>query len=84
MKLSIIVDATGRVIGAGHPAAAAQGADQAAVEAGLAAGPGQSIQEVEVPDDVAKLQGDELLARLSGDERVRQALSTQVAAGQLS
>jgi hypothetical protein len=79
MKLSIIVDATGRVVGAAHQGAAVKGAE--AAQAGLAAGPGQSIQEVEVPDEVAKLQGDELLARLSGDNEVKQALSTQIAAG---
>lgn len=84
MKLSISIDQTGKVVGAAYQPPAAKGAGETVAEAGLTAGPGESVHEVEVPDEVAKLQGDELLARLSSDERVRQALSTQVAAGLLS
>jgi len=44
--------------------------------------PGQNVHEVEVPEKLAELDGQELLRKLSEEDSVKQVLSTVVTAGQ--
>jgi hypothetical protein len=82
MKLNIIVDSAGNVIGAAHVAAPLKGAKAPAIEAGIIPAPGQSVHEVEVPAEVARLEGPELLKRLTEEKSLKKTLSTLVTAGQ--
>ena len=51
MKLRVLVDAKGRVLGTQQITAMPAEGDAA----GLLAGPGQTLHEVEIPDDIARL-----------------------------
>ncbi|MEP7010145.1 MAG: hypothetical protein ABJC13_07465 [Acidobacteriota bacterium] len=82
MKMTIIVDAAGRVVGATQSVAIAKGAKASTIEAGVVADPGQSVHEVEVSDEVAHLAGPDLLERLAGEGGLKKALKSLVTAGQ--
>jgi|SwirhirootsSR3_FD_contig_123_63410_length_958_multi_10_in_2_out_0_1 hypothetical protein len=79
MKLTVITDETGAIVGAsqGHaPRTDVKKGEKATTEfrAGLMAGPGQRVHEIEVPDELAKVEDPnefgERLARLMYGEGV--------------
>jgi hypothetical protein len=84
MKINIIVDSAGSIVGTARAAIPEKGgkAEAPEVEVGIAPPPGQSVHEVEVPDELVQLEGPELLRRLSDFDSVKEALSTIVTAGQ--
>src|SRR5208337_429068 len=78
------LDSSGRVVGAFAPSEyqPAKPGDEAVVTTGVAAGPGQSVIEVEVPGDLTGLDAQELLARLAAEPSVQQAIASTTTAGQ--
>ena len=84
MKISIIVDSAGNIVGMARSAIPEKGVKAKApdIEVGIVPSPGQSVHEVEVTEELARLEGPELLRRLSDVDSVKQVLSTIVTAGQ--
>ena len=82
MKINILVDSTGNIVGAARVTAPEKGTKVPEFEVGMAPSPGQSLHEVEVPDKFAKLEGADLLTKLSEEESVKKALSNVSSAGQ--
>jgi hypothetical protein len=78
VKMSILLDSSGQVVGVSKPSEyrPAKGGDEPVATAGVAAGIGQSMVEVEVPADLADLQGHELLSRLAEQTPVQAALAS--------
>ncbi len=84
MKINIVVDSSGNIVGAARSAIPEKGVKAKApkIESGIVSSPGQSLHEVEVTEELAQLEGPELLRRLSDVDSVKQVLSTIVTAGQ--
>ena len=84
VKMSIVLDSNARVVAASKPSdyQPAKAEDEPMVTAGLAAGAGQSLVEVEVPADVAGLSGSELLSRLAEQPAVQTAIASSPTTGQ--
>ena len=84
MKINIIVDSGGNIVGTARAAIPEKGVKAKApdIEIGIVPSPGQSVYEVEVTEELVQLEGPELLQRLSDVDSVKQALSTMVMAGQ--
>jgi hypothetical protein len=82
--VAIVLDSSGRVAGASkpHDYHPAKEGDERVVTVGLAAEPGQSVVEVEVPADVANLDGQELLRHLADQPSVRAVIASTPTAGQ--
>jgi hypothetical protein len=85
-QISVVLDSSGRVVGASKPSSyrPAKESDERDVTVGMVGGPGQSVAEVEVPADVANLEGGELLARLADQPSVRAVIAATPTAGQAS
>jgi hypothetical protein len=73
VKMSIVLDSSGQVVGASKPThyQPAKEGHEPVVTVRLEAGPGQSLVEVDVPPDLADLDGSELLSRLADHSSVR-------------
>jgi hypothetical protein len=73
VKLTILLDANGRLVGASRSRddKPAEEGDESRPTAALAAGPGQSLAEVEVAAELADRGGNEFLTRLGGEAAVR-------------
>jgi hypothetical protein len=73
VKLTILLDANGRLVGASRSRddKPAEEGDEPRPTAALAAGPGQSLAEVEVAAELADRGGNEFLTRLGGEAAVR-------------
>jgi hypothetical protein len=85
MKFNIIVDPAGNIVGSVRASIAEKGKGKAPdFEAGMDPSQGQTIYEVDIPEELAQLEGPELLRRLSEVDSVKQALSTISTAGQAS
>ncbi|MCC8997116.1 MAG: hypothetical protein LM517_08710 [Nitrosomonas sp.] len=84
MKINILVDSSGVIVGAARSAIPTKGskAGTSGFEAGMVGSPGQNVHEVEVPEKLAELDGQELLRKLSEVDSVKKVLSTVVTAGQ--
>ena len=84
MKINIIFDSAGNIAGTARAAIPDKGVKAKApdIEVGIVPSPGQSVHEVEVTEELAQLEGPELLRRLADVDSVKQALSTIVTAGQ--
>src|SRR5689334_5204063 len=83
-KISILLDSGGQVVGVSKPGeyqVSKAGAELVAT-AGMVAGIGQSMVEVEVPGDLADLQGSELLSRLAEQPRVQAAIASLPTVGE--
>jgi hypothetical protein len=61
MKMTIVTTDNGAIVGMAHGAATNQ--INKVGRGGLAAGPGQQVREVEVPDELAAINDGEELAR---------------------
>lgn len=77
VKMSIILDANGHVVGASKPRdyQPAKAGDEPVVTVAVAAGVGQSMAEVEVPADLADLDATKLLPRLAEQTSVRAVIA---------
>jgi len=62
MKLTVIIDAKGKVAGTMRHEPLAEG-----LHVKLVPGPEQSVHEIEVPDDFARLEPKELHKRIAND-----------------
>jgi hypothetical protein len=84
VKMSILLDSSGQVVGASHPSEyrPTKAGEEAGATTGMAAGIGQSMVDVEVPADLADLQGSELLSRLAEQSLVRAALASLPTVGE--
>src|SRR5271166_421311 len=84
VKSFVLLDSSGRVVGAFAPGEyrPAKPGDEAVVTMGVAAGPGQSVIEVEALGDLTGLDAQELLARLAAEPSVQQAIASTTTAGQ--
>ena len=78
MKLKVIFDAAGNIIGAVQPTT-----QKGDVQSGLGADHGQMIHDIEVPDGITKFEGSELFKKLLETDSVKQTLSTLVTSGQV-
>jgi hypothetical protein len=83
VRMSLVLDSSGQVVGVSKPSEyrPAKEGEEPVVTAGLAAGLGQSVVEVEVPADLAELQGGELLSRLVEQSSVRAVVANLPTAG---
>jgi hypothetical protein len=81
-KFSVIIDSSGAVVGAFAALTEKQSAD--AVQSGVDAAPGQSLHEIDVSEEVSKLEGTELLLQLSKTEKIRDILSNIPSSGFVS
>ncbi|HKP04741.1 MAG TPA: hypothetical protein VJU77_15415 [Chthoniobacterales bacterium] len=84
MKTSIIVDSAGNLIGIGHstPLSTEDKKSNVQMESGVIAQPGQTLHEVDVPEELLRLEGPHLLKGLLDLEPVKKSLSTLITAGQ--
>lgn len=82
VKISVLLDANGSLVGASSPREykPAEG-EEKLVTAGHAAGPGQSLVDVEVPAQLADLSTSGILARLSEQDTVRKVLASVTTSG---
>ncbi|MBB5470967.1 hypothetical protein OKW30_001876 [Paraburkholderia sp. Clong3] len=82
IKMSIVLDSSGRIVGASKPKdyRPAKG-EQPEVTAGQAADRGQSIAEIEVSPELADLNASDLLLRLSEEASVRALVADLPTAG---
>jgi hypothetical protein len=78
MKITLVLDSLGNIVGTVHAAQVkVAGPGGAEIVAGLIPGPGQSLHEVEVPDDLAGASALDLyrgLAKLDAVQRIRGGL----------
>jgi hypothetical protein len=86
VKLSILLSPSGQVVGASRPRdyKPAKAGEEPNVTTALAAGPGHSVVEVEVPANLADLSASDFLTRLSQEAAVRTALANVVTSGEAS
>jgi hypothetical protein len=86
IKMSILLDSHARVAAVSKQSdyRPAKDGDEPVVTVGLAAGPGQSVVEVEVPADLAGLDGHELLSRLAEHPSVQTVIASSPTAGEAS
>ncbi|MGJ8664128.1 MAG: hypothetical protein ACSHWU_10765 [Marinicella sp.] len=77
MKMNVIFDATGTIVGAVH-SMSEKGAE---CESGIEVLPGQNLHEVEVSSELAELEGNELLHKLSESDDIKKVLSQMTTAG---
>jgi hypothetical protein len=84
VKMSILLNRSGQIIGASKPSdyRPAKDGDEPEVSVRSVAGPGQSIVEVEVPADLAGLDGGELLSRLAEQIAARTVIAGSPVAGE--
>ena len=74
----------GNIVGTARSAIPEKGVKSKApgIEAGVVSYQGQTVREVEITEELAQLEGPELLRKLCDVDSVKQALSTIVMAGQ--
>jgi hypothetical protein len=86
VKLSVLLDAGGHVAGAFKPLdyRPTKEGDEEVVTVGMVATPGQSVFEVDVPAEVANLEGQELLQQLAEQASVQAVIARTPTAGQAS
>jgi len=86
MKINVIFDSAGNIVGAAWPGypqdeeVTKAGVREA--EAGVAPTPGQSVHEIEVPDELMELEEADLIQKLREADPVKQVLGTIATAGQ--
>ena len=66
MRMHVVVDSEGRIVGTAHLA----GGKGAPEHARLVAGPGQTVHEIEVEDALTKLEAAELHERLAASGKL--------------
>jgi len=87
VKLSVLFDSSaGGIAAVSKPSdyRPAKAGDEPVVTAVLTAGPGQSVIEVEVPADLASLDGSELISGLAKHDSVRTLIASIPTAGEAS
>jgi len=84
MKIHVVFDSGGNIIGIARPGPIEKMVDDedANVDIGIAAQPGQSIHEVNVPDEMLEYDGPDLIKRLADVKDVKEALDKLIIAGQ--
>jgi hypothetical protein len=70
MRMHVVLDMDGRIVGTGH-LLAGEGVPS---HARLVAGPGQTVHEIEVEEEFARLEPAELHRRLAASGRLPKAL----------
>jgi hypothetical protein len=85
-KLSILLDPSGHLVGVSKPKDYKPqiSEDEQSITAGIIAELGQSLVEVEVPAEIANLDGAELLSRLAHQNSVLSVIASIPTAGQAS
>ena len=78
MKMHVILNSKDNIVGIAQPSH--KGA-KSGNEAGLHPMPGQSVHEVEVPEEMKKLDGVEILRKLNETDIVKKALRKTATAG---
>ena len=85
MKVHVIFDSSGAIVGAAVPDFYNQNnmstAEGQPTQVGIDNVPGQTVHEVEVPDDLVQIDSSDFIGKLKEAKSVKHLMSTMVTAG---
>ena len=76
MKMYLTLNSSGKIIGTARESQKGEKGFDPNMKLVVKPRPGQTVHEVEVPDEIAKLSGDELFKKLVGIDEVKKIIKT--------